>query len=226
MRKIPQLDKDDKKLEKQESFKLGSSGAPFSPASFNNPTQDIPLLGSVYGTLVDGIQIPDFNPEDIGPFESPNDHLLWSKTMNYRKSKIIHTSRTTKEIAADLIKKAEGILPESKQRKALFKKERVARKGETLEERIDREKKIKRRDLNKAVRIKATKQRRKEFNLKRPQLILKMLANDMLYECAVDGCKDKNITVDHITPLSLGGGDEVENLQFLCLIHNSKKGIK
>jgi hypothetical protein len=102
--------------------------------------------------------------------------------------------RTSKEIATDLEIKASSILQESKRRKVLFQKARAERKNETIEDRINREKKIKRRCFNKEIRIKATKQRRTEFNLKRPQLILRMLANDILYECAVGGCKNKDIT--------------------------------
>ena len=133
------------------------------------------------------------------------------------------SGRTSKEIANDLEIKASSILPESKQRKVLFKKARAGREGETLEERIDREKKIKRRGLNKKIRIKATKQRRREFNLKRPQLILKMLANDMLYECAVDDCKNRDITVDHIIPISRGGPTTAENIRVLCMGCNRKR---
>ena len=33
----------------------------------------------------------------------------------------------------------------------------------------------------------------------------------------------REITLDHITPRSLGGGDEIENLQLACRKHNLAK---
>ncbi len=158
--------------------------------------------------------------------DSPHHKIDYDYINRVKAKKSPGPVRTTKEIAASLIEKAENILPESKQRKINRHKAEELRKKETLEERIDREKKYKRSEINKKIRIAATKQRRDEFNLKRPELILKMLAADVLYECVVEGCENKDITIDHITPLSLGGTDDLENLQFMCLSHNSQKGIK
>jgi hypothetical protein len=47
-----------------------------------------------------------------------------------------------------------------------------------------------------------------------------------------DGCQclicgtSKRLTVDHVYPVSRGGGDEIENLQTLCHSCNSKKGAR
>ncbi len=70
-----------------------------------------------------------------------------------------------------------------------------------------------------------TKVRRADFNAKRSQLALVMLAAGVLYKCAFSGCEEiRDLTVDHIRPLSRGGDDGVANLQFLCRSHNSAKG--
>lgn len=43
--------------------------------------------------------------------------------------------------------------------------------------------------------------------------------------CLVCGTTE-SLTVDHVVPLALGGKHEFENLQVLCLKHNSQKGAK
>lgn len=45
------------------------------------------------------------------------------------------------------------------------------------------------------------------------------------YRCVRCGSQD-DLTVDHITPVSAGGGNDLSNLQTLCRPCNSKKGAK
>lgn len=47
---------------------------------------------------------------------------------------------------------------------------------------------------------------------------------DGKYCCYCD--KETDLTLDHIFPRSLGGGDEIDNLQILCRSCNSRKGQK
>ncbi len=70
-----------------------------------------------------------------------------------------------------------------------------------------------------------TKSRRATFKSRRDQLILKMIDAGVPYVCATLGCGiHQDLTVDHVIPLSRGGTDELSNLQFLCVEHNSSKG--
>jgi len=49
----------------------------------------------------------------------------------------------------------------------------------------------------------------------------------MRYNFRCCNCQtDKNLTLDHIIPVSKGGGDNIDNLQVLCRSCNSKKGNK
>jgi hypothetical protein len=69
-----------------------------------------------------------------------------------------------------------------------------------------------------------TRLRRRDFNSKRSQLILAMLEAGVPYVCSTPGCKSvDDLTVDHVTPLSRGGTDDLSNLRFMCRQHN---GIK
>lgn len=45
------------------------------------------------------------------------------------------------------------------------------------------------------------------------------------WECRECG-SHRDLTVDHITPVVLGGGDDMENLQTLCKSCNSRKGAR
>jgi len=67
--------------------------------------------------------------------------------------------------------------------------------------------------------------RRRDFQANRSALILKMLDSGIAYCCAHPGCSvSVNLTVDHKVALSRGGTDEISNLQFMCIAHNSAKG--
>lgn len=71
----------------------------------------------------------------------------------------------------------------------------------------------------------ATRERRTRFNCARNVLILKMIEAGFVYKCSEQGCAvHEGLTVDHIVPLSRGGTDDLDNLQFMCRSHNSSKG--
>jgi hypothetical protein len=44
--------------------------------------------------------------------------------------------------------------------------------------------------------------------------------------CAVDGCTNADITLDHVIPIARGGSHGVGNIQPLCGWHNSVKGAR
>lgn len=71
----------------------------------------------------------------------------------------------------------------------------------------------------------ALRDRRAEFGARRSQLTLAMLDRGTPYKCAHPGCEVvAGLTIDHRIPISRGGTDDVENLQFMCRPHNSAKG--
>lgn len=45
-------------------------------------------------------------------------------------------------------------------------------------------------------------------------------------KCIFDGCDHVATTIDHITPRTKGGGDELSNFQPMCVHHNSSKGSR
>lgn len=43
--------------------------------------------------------------------------------------------------------------------------------------------------------------------------------------CVTTGCGEtEKLTIDHIVPVSKGGGHELSNLQLMCSVHNAEKG--
>ena len=73
--------------------------------------------------------------------------------------------------------------------------------------------------------LKSNRNRKKRRMIPRYKETLEALLNKFNFECAYCQAKEK-LTIDHIHPVSLGGGDEVSNLQILCRSCNSKKGAK
>mgnify|MGYP001596298442 FL=1 len=71
------------------------------------------------------------------------------------------------------------------------------------------------------------KARRSRFTGKRDQYMLAMLHAGKPYICSSPLCGEmRSLAIDHIIPLSKGGGDDLDNFQFLCQKHNSAKGSK
>jgi hypothetical protein len=67
--------------------------------------------------------------------------------------------------------------------------------------------------------------RRKDYLRKARSLKLEMLDSGHELRCCHPDCgKNEDVTIDHIIPISKGGTDELNNLQFLCRSHNSAKG--
>ena len=84
---------------------------------------------------------------------------------------------------------------------------------------------LERKSATLKVKKRAIRQRRSKFQINRPGLLLKMLASGVEHVCAAPGCNEtERLHVDHIIPLSKGGCDDLDNLQFLCGPHNSSKG--
>lgn len=80
------------------------------------------------------------------------------------------------------------------------------------------------RYASKTARRRAVKKRRKEFGRVRSELVIQLIDRDG-YICRYPGCDVReHLTIDHVVPLSKGGSDDLSNLQFLCLPHNSMKG--
>lgn len=80
-------------------------------------------------------------------------------------------------------------------------------------------------EAGKIARKAYTNIRRNEFNAVRADLMLALIDSGRLHECL--GCSSvNNLTIDHIIPVSRGGSDDLNNLQFLCQSCNSSKGTK
>ena len=101
----------------------------------------------------------------------------------------------------------------------------AARLEWSYEEYLEELRKFEFEESAKVAKRRHTKSRRSFFNSVRDQLVLRMIDSGVPYVCASSECGiHEDLTVDHIIPLSRGGTDELSNLQFLCLAHNSGKG--
>jgi 5-methylcytosine-specific restriction endonuclease McrA len=97
----------------------------------------------------------------------------------------------------------------------------------TYEQYLDLLKKIEIEEAGKEAKQHHTKIRRASYDASRSRLVLAMIDAGFPYVCAQSGCTvHVDLTVDHIVPLSRGGSDELINLRFLCLQHNSSKRDK
>lgn len=97
----------------------------------------------------------------------------------------------------------------------------------SLEDFLDALEEIRIEEETKATKRGLTRQRRAEFQRGRADLMLRLIDSGVLYICKAEGCGiSEALTLDHIEPLSRGGSDDLENLQFLCRSHNSQKGAR
>jgi RNase P/RNase MRP subunit POP5 len=77
----------------------------------------------------------------------------------------------------------------------------------------------------KQIRAGAIKARRYEFAKVRNDLVLALIHRGDEYVCYRPDCGViDDLTIDHIKPLSHGGGDDISNLRFACRKHNSERG--
>lgn len=75
------------------------------------------------------------------------------------------------------------------------------------------------------AKTRLVRRRRRQFEAARRDLALALIDRGVPHICAYEGCSEtENLTLDHIVPLSRGGSDDLDNLQFLCGRHNSAKG--
>lgn len=74
------------------------------------------------------------------------------------------------------------------------------------------------------LKKKITEKRRKEFQRNRNKLFAILIKTNE-FKC-VKCMKTNNLSIDHIIPISKGGSDELNNLQFLCRSCNSSKRDK
>ena len=67
--------------------------------------------------------------------------------------------------------------------------------------------------------------RKRRISLSAHKSLLEKLLSKYNFKCVYCG-KTRNLTIDHIRPVSRGGSDKFSNLQILCKQCNSKKGTK
>jgi len=80
----------------------------------------------------------------------------------------------------------------------------------------------KRKKVEKKAKRHYSRKRRNQFAGERADLMLALIERDG-YQCKSCGSQD-DLSIDHITPLSKGGSDDLDNLQLLCRSCNSSKG--
>lgn len=72
-----------------------------------------------------------------------------------------------------------------------------------------------------------SKRRRAAYSAQRDALALALIEQGIPYVCNDEECNVmKDLTLDHVIPLSRGGTDDLSNLQFLCRRHNGQKSDK
>lgn len=79
-------------------------------------------------------------------------------------------------------------------------------------------------EAGRLAKRKHTRRRRSQFAAVRSDLVLALLDAGHPYVCSHPLCGiSTNLTLDHKKALSRGGTDALDNLQFMCVSHNSQK---
>lgn len=173
----------------------------------NGKSWDVGYIGLLY-VMVPVDEIKDMTDSEIG-------HFVRALIPEARLTKALVTANQVDcLIAADV--------PQSLLLEALNELNEFREQAPEIDQAITRiEKRLKVLKTRKAKQA-LSQQRRTQFQKAKARLMLALIARDG-YECATCGAQ-KDITIDHVIPLSRGGTDDLENLVLLCRTCNSKKG--
>lgn len=75
-------------------------------------------------------------------------------------------------------------------------------------------------------RLASQRRRARKANLPNYKITKRDVMRLLSSPCAVTGCGNRDITLDHVIPLARGGSHGIGNLQSMCQSHNSAKGAR
>ena len=80
-------------------------------------------------------------------------------------------------------------------------------------------KKLKKEEQKITTPGKKSQKLRRSLNVEKTRLHLKQCFGEVCWYCGIS-LKDKNVHIDHIKPIRMGGTNEIENLAMVCKFCN------